>query len=56
MKKHIFRKGCMYGNHMNPAVECVSAGVRPKKENRKNENDLNKKPLKISLEKGMDEI
>ena len=30
MKKQVFGKGCMYVNHMNPAVEYVSGRVRPK--------------------------
>ena len=30
MKKQVFGKGCMYANHMNPAVEYVSGRVRPK--------------------------
>ena len=38
MKQRIFQKGCMYGNHMNPVVECVSARVRPKKDNQENSN------------------
>ena len=37
--KRIYRKGWMYGSHLNPAVEYVSARVRPKNENQKNEKN-----------------
>ena len=44
----------MYGNHMNPVVEYVSARVRPKKENQKNEKTCVNKHPKTGLEKRMD--
>ena len=37
IKKRLFRKRRMYGNYMYPRVKWVSARVRPKKENQKNE-------------------
>ena len=46
----------MYGNQMIPAVEYVSARVRPKKENQKNEKTCVKKHPKIGLEKEMDKV
>ena len=46
----------MYVNHMNPRVEYVSARVRPKKENQKNEKTFVKTHLKVGLEKGMENV
>ncbi len=47
----------MYGNHMNPAVEYVSARVRPKNENQKNKTNFKKKKhRKIGLEKGIEKV
>ena len=46
----------MYGNHVNPRVEYVSARVRPKKENQKNEKTCVNKHIKIGLEKGMEKV
>ena len=37
MKNRVFRKRCMYGNHMIHAVECVSARVRRKRKKAKKE-------------------
>ena len=42
VEKRVFRKRCMYGKHMNPAVECLPARARPKNTNRENETKLKK--------------
>jgi len=54
-EERIFRKRWMYGNHMNPGVECVSARVRPKNKNRENKKHLTTN-TKRGREKGMEQI
>ena len=41
---------------MNPRVEYVSARIRPKKENQKNEKNLQKEHPKIGLGSGMKKL
>ena len=48
MKNQVFGKGCMYANHMNPAVEYVSGRVRPKMRKSKIRENILKKRQKNS--------
>ena len=53
MKKQVFGKGCMYANHMNPAVELRVGEGSPENEKIKNQRKILKKHAKNVLEKVM---
>ena len=51
MKKQVFGKGCMYANHMNPAVEYVPGRVHPKIKKTKSRENIKKNYYKKTSRK-----
>ena len=46
----------MYGNHMNPQLECVPARIRPESKDRENEKKLKQIKPQISIDKEVERM